>query len=226
MCEYYNRDYPELGKRKGEMRIDNNDVEHFGVLIGDCEELETVSMLRSIQMIDGKEVLKESDAYKDRVEQANTFINWVNGDTEIKKITVDDIEDIKVFARWAIGAGYTLIDIKRNIMNDGKYYRTEDYIRMYGNDWYSPTVDWKPRSMLGVRENGQFILAVIEGGSNSSNKGANAKEQALIMRQLGAVQAVNLDGGGSSAFWKSGEGYKYEAEGRRIGSVVMVVELR
>ena len=44
------------------------------------------------------------------------------------------------------------------------------------------------------------------------------------MKQLGAEQAVNLDGGGSSAFWKSGEGYKYEAEGRRIGSVVMVVE--
>ena len=227
MCEYYNRDYPELGKRKGEMRIDNNDVEHFGVLIGDCEELETVSMLRSIQIRDGKEVLEERDAYKDRVEQSNTFINWGKEDKEIKRITVDDIEDIKEMAEWAIGAGYTLIDMKSNIINDGKYYNPEDYIRMYGNNWYSPTIDWKPRTMLGVRASEQIILAVIEGGSNSSsNKGANAKEQALIMKQLGAVQAVNLDGGGSSAFWKSGEGYKYEAEGRRIGSVVMVVELR
>ena len=43
------------------------------------------------------------------------------------------------------------------------------------------------------------------------------------MKELGAIMAINFDGGGSSTFWKDGEGNKYSAEERRIGSIVMVV---
>ncbi len=78
--------------------------------------------------------------------------------------------------------------------------------------------------MLGVKENGEFILAVIEGGiDENSNKGASRKEQKEVMEELGAIMAINFDGGGSSTFWKDGEGNKYSAEERRIGSIVMVV---
>ena len=59
--------------------------------------------------------------------------------------------------------------------------------------------------MLGVKENGEFILAVIEGERDKTKKkGANAKEEADVMEQLGAVMAINFDGGGSSTFWKEG----------------------
>ena len=76
MCQYYKEDHPELGKMKGEMKIDNNDVEHHGVLIIDGEELETVSKRRDYKVEDGKEVITEKNVYITRVREANTFIKW------------------------------------------------------------------------------------------------------------------------------------------------------
>ncbi len=87
--------------------------------------------------------------------------------------------------------------------------------------------------MLGVKKNGDFILAVIEGGSDEKSiKGASKKEQAKVMEELGAIMAINFDGGGSTTFWKAleginwktEEGTKYSAEGRRIGNIIMVVD--
>ena len=108
-----------------------------------------------------------------------------------------------------------MIDEKKNgIKND----------ELKENNWYGGSTPWKPRTMLGVKENGEFILAVIEGGiDENSDKGASKQEQKDIMKELGAIMAINFDGGGSSTFWKAVEGTKYSAEGRRIGSIVMVV---
>jgi len=60
MCVYYDENYPEWGKKKGEMRIDNNDVEQHGVLIINGEELETVSMKRWVDV-------EEDEATKKRM---------------------------------------------------------------------------------------------------------------------------------------------------------------
>ena len=238
MCQYYDKDYPQWGKKKGEMQIDNNDVEHHGVLIIDGEELETVSMIRKVEVVNDKEVFSEREVYEKRVEEANTFIKWKkkekgrydgpaevdtaenklvweDGGTEISQITKENIEYIKENAEWAIGAGYILIDGEKNGLKSDK---------RKVNNWYSGSTPWKPRTMLGVKENGEFILAVIEGGiDENSNKGASRKEQKEVMEELGAIMAINFDGGGSSTFWKDGEGNKYSAEERRIGSIVMVV---
>jgi exopolysaccharide biosynthesis protein len=49
---------------------------------------------------------------------------------------------------------------------------------------------------------------------------------ALIMKQLGAVNAVNFDGGGSSTFWYNGSTRNVPSGGseRRIGNVMMVIK--
>jgi len=175
---------------------------------------------------DGNIIMVEVDVYKQRVKEANTFIKWKNGETEISKITEDNIPYIKKNAEWAIGAGYTLIDTNKGIKNDGTEEGTA-YIKKYGNNWFVPRVRWKARTMFGVKKSGEFILAVIEGGGASDNKGANDKEEANVMEQLGAVLAINFDGGGSSTFWKAEEGNKFVAEnenGRKIGSIIMVIK--
>ncbi len=161
-------------------------------------------------------LFSEREVYEKRVEEANTFIKWKkkekgrydgpaevdtaenklvweDGGTEISQITKENIEYIKENAEWAIGAGYILIDGEKNGLKSDK---------RKVNNWYSGSTPWKPRTMLGVKENGEFILAVIEGGiDENSNKGASRKEQKEVMEELGAIMAINFDGGGSSTFF-------------------------
>ena len=55
-----------------------------------------------------------------------------------------------------------------------------------------------PRTLAGVREDGKIILAVIDGRQPSVSNGASLEQCALFMMSLGASEAINLDGGGSS----------------------------
>lgn len=55
-----------------------------------------------------------------------------------------------------------------------------------------------PRTAAGRTADGRLILLVIDGRQPES-RGVDLRELALIMRDLGAVDALNLDGGGSSA---------------------------
>ncbi|SDG13171.1 Predicted protein [Sinosporangium album] len=56
-----------------------------------------------------------------------------------------------------------------------------------------------PRTLLGVTKSGGLILAVVDGRNPGISVGASFTEAAKLMRWLGAHQAINFDGGGSSA---------------------------
>lgn len=56
-----------------------------------------------------------------------------------------------------------------------------------------------PRTAIGWTANGRILLVVVDGRrAKRWSVGASLGEMARIMRDLGAVQALNLDGGGSS----------------------------
>ena len=56
-----------------------------------------------------------------------------------------------------------------------------------------------PRTIIGQRENGDVILAVIDGRQNNKGMyGVNSYEMAAILGYYGCVDGWNLDGGGSS----------------------------
>jgi hypothetical protein len=55
-----------------------------------------------------------------------------------------------------------------------------------------------PRTLAGVREDGSIILAIIDGRQDNISNGASLERCALLMLSLGAKNAVNLDGGGST----------------------------
>ncbi len=57
-----------------------------------------------------------------------------------------------------------------------------------------------PRTAIGQRSDGAFLLLVIDGRQVIS-LGATYLDEAEIMLQYGAVNAVNLDGGSSSLMW-------------------------
>ena len=54
-----------------------------------------------------------------------------------------------------------------------------------------------PRTAVGVRANGDILLVVVD-GRQSLSRGMSLRELAACMKDLGARDAVNLDGGGST----------------------------
>ena len=55
-----------------------------------------------------------------------------------------------------------------------------------------------PRTAVGVTSAGELLLVAVD-GRQSISRGATLAEMAAIMQRLGAVQAINMDGGGSTA---------------------------
>ncbi|MFD6443197.1 phosphodiester glycosidase family protein, partial [Peribacillus sp. NPDC060186] len=55
-----------------------------------------------------------------------------------------------------------------------------------------------PRTLAGVTDEGKILLVTVDGRQPFYSVGANFKESARLMKSLGAVDAVNLDGGGST----------------------------
>lgn len=60
------------------------------------------------------------------------------------------------------------------------------------------------RTMIGVDSRGRILLATVDGIAGVS-EGMTLTEEAALMRSLGAVDAMNLDGGGSTQFASFGQ---------------------
>lgn len=85
-------------------------------------------------------------------------------------------EDVK----FAIGGNYT-------ILKDGEIQSTGDSSR-------------NPRTVVGHKEDGTVVFYTIDGRQSGYSAGATLKQAATIMKDMGCVAALNLDGGGSTTF--------------------------
>lgn len=92
------------------------------------------------------------------------------------------------------------------VVTEGKAYTCDD---LTSTTCFPDRSDMRvrhPRSAMGLTEDRRtFILAVVDGRSKTS-AGMNGTELAELMSELGAWQAFNLDGGGSSEMWVRGRG--------------------
>ena len=73
-----------------------------------------------------------------------------------------------------------------------------------------------PRTLIGKRADGTVLLVVIDGRFKGLGEGVTIAEEAFIARQLGLVDALNLDGGGSSTLWTARKGvlnHPYDNQG-------------
>ncbi|WP_379146590.1 phosphodiester glycosidase family protein [Paenibacillus sp. sgz500992] len=57
-----------------------------------------------------------------------------------------------------------------------------------------------PRTAIGTKADGSVVLFEIDGRSPGFSEGVETEELAKILKDLGVVYAMNLDGGGSSTF--------------------------
>ncbi len=82
-----------------------------------------------------------------------------------------------------------------------------------------------PRTAIGWTSTGRVLLVVIDGRQPRWSVGASLGELARIMRDLGAVEAMNLDGGGSSTMWVDGEVVNRPSDGteRKVTTAMLVL---
>lgn len=79
--------------------------------------------------------------------------------------------------------------------------------------------DRHPRTAMGLSQDRRTFLLVVVDGRTSVSAGMYGTELAELMDKLGAWQAFNLDGGGSTQMWVEGQSYVNSATGNNGGSV-------
>jgi len=96
-------------------------------------------------------------------------------------------EPVEWPAEDALGAGPALV-------SNGQARVTANEEVFFG----SSIPDTHPRTAAGIRDDGTLLLLVVDGRQPAS-RGVGLEQLAAIMVALGAREALNLDGGGSSA---------------------------
>lgn len=119
---------------------------------------------------------------------------WGTGAAELKEMDLGQTVRLTWSFGWAgvmdsVGGMPLIVDDGRNI----------------GPRCASSFCGRNPRTALAVRADGTLLLVVVDGRKRSS-VGMTLTQLGRYLVDLGAVHAINLDGGGSSSMWIRGEG--------------------
>lgn len=121
---------------------------------------------------------------------------------------VEDINAKYPNAEWALSGGYPLTE-------NGK-------ISLRKKEKFTHWNQFHPRTFIGQKANGNIVLCVAE-GRNVNDKGLNALGQAEIAMELGLVDSINLDGGGSSEMIVDGVIKNFLGNGERAIATALLV---
>jgi len=80
------------------------------------------------------------------------------------------------------------------LISDGSIYVTTEEEVFFN----TPVAGVQPRTAIGYTKEQELILMVVDGRQPDS-RGVYLEELALLMKQFNCIEALNLDGGGSSA---------------------------
>jgi exopolysaccharide biosynthesis protein len=65
--------------------------------------------------------------------------------------------------------------------------------------------DKHPRTGMGYTKDNKLIILVVEGRNKGVAEGATLTQEAQLFKQLNCLEALNLDGGGSSCMLVNGK---------------------
>ncbi|GAC1524803.1 MAG: hypothetical protein NVS2B8_09080 [Vulcanimicrobiaceae bacterium] len=97
---------------------------------------------------------------------------------------------------------------------------------MDGDFYYGFGIRRNPRTLAGITADGRLLLVTADGRQPTYSIGLSFIESAALMQSLGAVDAVNLDGGGSSTFVAHGRliNRPSDTTGERpVGNAILVL---
>ena len=88
------------------------------------------------------------------------------------------------------------------------------------------------RTALGLKPDGSILLFVADGRFKDQAEGLTLPELEHVMRWMGCINAINLDGGGSSTMYIKGNGVvnypsdnkKHDHEGERpVSNAILIL---
>jgi exopolysaccharide biosynthesis protein len=127
----------------------------------------------------------------------------------------------RMFQKWkmqtAVGGGPVLIQ-------NGEVKITNNEELKFGGKAIN---DKHPRTAMGYTSDGKLIILVVQGRSESAS-GATLIQEAQILKDLGCVEALNLDGGGSSCLLINGQQTikPSDKEGQRAVPAVFIIQAK
>lgn len=95
----------------------------------------------------------------------------------------------------AVGGGPVLLQ-------DGKIKITNNEELKFSGKAIS---DKHPRTAMGYTIDGKLVILVIQGRNQGVAEGASLEQVAKMLKQIGCIEALNLDGGGSSCLLINGK---------------------
>lgn len=108
-------------------------------------------------------------------------------------------KSIPLLKKWkvqtAVGGGPVLVQ-------NGEIKITNNEERKFGGKAIN---DKHPRTAMGYTADGQLIILVVQGRFPGVAEGASLTQEAQMLKDLGCVEALNLDGGGSSCLLVNGK---------------------
>lgn len=156
-------------------------------------------------------LVDEGFYYKPPSDSFIDLIYYKDGTTEIKRIKdLKEVVSLQSKTNWVIGTSWALvIGGVKNTLNKDKFGHSSQR---------------HPRTLLGQKKDGTWLLVVIDGRGRNNSKGMTANQCSELMFDLGCFNAVNLDGGGSSEMIVNDTIMNCPTDGveRRVGSSILV----
>ncbi len=173
----------------------------------------------------GKDSLKQLAIFRSAIgitSSRNADVAWINSDTTFGKMlasqhpitpytkpnknttTKKELRIIKklkktVFKKWdmqtAIGGGPVLLQA-------GQIAISNNEERMFTGRGIH---DKHPRTAMGYTSENKLIILVIQGRFEKLAEGATLLQEAQMLKDIGCIEALNLDGGGSSCMLINGK---------------------
>ena len=142
-------------------------------------------------------------------------ILWLKGSCSSYADSMNEGDTLTISYQQTLNHNPGEIDIKQLIGGSNHMFLM--------NGEYLPSEAWDerhPRTAIGFSEDCQRIYFVVVDGRQTPSAGATLRDMADIFRSLGAANAVNLDGGGSSIMMVNDEVLNHPSDGpiRAVGN--------
>lgn len=117
----------------------------------------------------------------------------------LNELRMGQVNNMKSFSKWkmrtAVGGGPVLVQ------NGEVKISNEQELKFTGKAIH----DKHPRTCMGYTNDGYLIIMAIQGRFPGIADGATLEQEAKLLIELGCVEALNLDGGGSSCLLVNGK---------------------
>ncbi|MFI5757404.1 phosphodiester glycosidase family protein [Streptomyces sp. NPDC051569] len=160
--------------------------------------------------------------------------DWLAGHSRKgERIAVREVIRDSAGRQVRLGAHDSIVSAAPTLVKDGRVHvdaKAEGTLDpqdlSFGYAWSNVR---QPRTMAGIDNRGRLILVTVDGRQPGVSEGFTLVEGARFMRSLGAKQALNLDGGGSSAMVVGGKlvNITSDATGERaVGDTLQILPAR